>query len=105
MDVSKNNYKNSLDVRLHLRRDDMTSGTNQARGVVAMLLVMCTGLSNFHIAGGDGLPVLCFKFGGVSIPRGNTLGKLRVIIWNVESMTGKSRELARILRKRKVFNA
>lgn len=42
------------------------------------------------------------KYVGTSKPEVETYGKLRVAAWNMESMTGRSKELTKTLRKLKV---
>lgn len=78
----------------------MASGISQAASAVAVSTVMCTGLPKSLIASGVGPPAPCLKLGGASTPRRRKFRKLRVVTWNMKSMTNE--KLARIPRKRKV---
>lgn len=82
---------------LHLGGGDIASGTGQAASAVAVSPVTCTSLPDSHIAGGVGPLVPCLKLDRVPEPRRRTLWKLRVITWNVGSMTARSKGGDRLL--------
>lgn len=74
---------NGLGEGLRRCRGDMTSGTSQTASAVSMAP-----------------PAPRSNLSGASKTREKTLGKLRVPIWNVGSLTGRVRELTGIHRKK-----